>query len=396
MNDYTKSIIDLSSTSKSKIKKDIETYIDSFNRKIPLKQCYDRHLDYFSQDKSVPFSKSEFFSSFQAKNFWRDLKDCGSWLEFRWYKNSDVTKLHTANFCKRDKLCVACAVRRAYKQQIKFLSILEEDQELKDKDWYYIVLPVKHTKKESLEVVLDRVADLRAKITQRMRDHRKGKSTNFFSNFQGGMFAQEVTHTKNGWNVHLNLLLNAPKGSKINLKEIRNKRGQISHQNEDLRQFMLKHFESQMHDIQKLDFSSEEEIRGSLVEILKYALKFSSLSNQELIEVFIKTRKKRLFGTFGNLWGKGLEKVDLDKDIELDQEFLELIFTRTFNSGQVEYKLYKREVKEIQKKENEELVHTFGIVIPKIAEHKKYYRSAPLIMVKTGGGAAKFNIRKKE
>lgn len=345
VSDYTESIIDLSINSKIKIIKDIGTYLNSYSHKVPLKECYYRHVDYLNDGKNFSFSKDQFYSSFKAKNFWKDLYDCGSWLEFRWYKKTDVTKLHTANFCKRDKLCVACAVRRAYKQQIKFLSILEEDHTLKEKNWYYIVLPVKHNKTESLETVLDRVADLRKKISQSMRNSRRRKDTNFWSNFSGGMFAQELTHTKNGWNVHLNLLVNAPKGTKILLKDIKNRRGQISHQNEDLRQFMLKGFDSQMHDIQKLDFTEEDHVRSALVEILKYSLKFSSLSNSDLLEVFIKTRKKRLFGTFGNLWAKGLEKVDLDKDIVLDQEFLELIFTRTMRDHQPDYKLYKREIK---------------------------------------------------
>jgi len=346
--DYTKSIIDLPINPQKKIIKDIGTYLDSYHRKLPLKDCYHSQIDFLDNGINLPFTKDELYSSFKAKNFWKDLYDCGSWLEFRWYKKADVTKLHTANFCKRDKLCVACAVRRAYKQQIKFLSILEEDQTLKEKDWYYIVLPVKHNKTESLETVLDRVADLRKKISQSMRNSRRRKDITFWSNFSGGMFAQEVTHTKNGWNVHLNLLVNAPKGTKIHLKDIKNRRGQISHQNEDLRQFMLKGFDSQMHDIQMLDFSNEEVLRSALVEILKYSLKFSSLSNPDLIEVFIKTRRKRLFGTFGNLWGKGIEKVDLDKDTVLDQEFLELIFTRTLNYNQADYKLYKMEMKQDQ------------------------------------------------
>jgi len=392
MSDYTKKIHDLSSDSQKKIKKDINTYIDSYTRKVPLKESYDRHLSYFNQNKKLSLQKQDFYLAFKAKNFWKDLSDCGSWLEFRWYRKSDKTKLHTANFCKRDKLCVSCAVRRAYKQQIKFLSILEAAPDLKDCDWYYIVLPVKHNKRESLETVLNRVSDLRKKITISMRNARRSKKNfNFWSDFQGGMFAQEVTKTKNGWNVHLNILVNASKGTKINLNDIKNRRGQISHQNEDLRQFMLKGFDSQMHNIQKLDFSNEDVLRSALVEILKYSLKFSDLTAQNLLEVFVKTRKIRLFGTFGNLWGKGLESVDFDKDIVLDEDFVELIFTRTFKNGFPDYKLYKREVKKVENPDSVDLVHTFGIVVPNISKHKKYYSKVPLILVSKGGG--RFNIR---
>lgn len=157
------------------------------------------------------------------------------------------------------------------------------------------------------------------------------------------MSSIETTHSKNGWNVHLNLIINAPKGIKMPLKSIKNSRGQTSSQNEDLRQFMLKNADSQMHNIQKLDFTEEENIREALVEILKYSLKFSGLTNQQLLEVYVKTYKKRLFGTFGNLRGVGIEEVSLEGDVLLDTEFLELIFTRAYS----DYTLYKKELKQI-------------------------------------------------
>jgi len=396
MNDYTKSIIDLSSNAQKKIIKDIGTYTDSYIRKVPLKECYDRHLSYFDQGRKLPFSQDDFISSFNAKNFWDDLQECGSWLEFRHYKKSDKTKLHHANFCRRDKLCVACAVRRAYKQQLRFMSIVEEEQSLKDRDWYYIVIPVKHDKTESFEVVQSRIDDLRKKMTQSMRDARKGKHSNFWAYFSGGMFAQEVTKSKNGWNIHLNLLLNAPKGTVFNLKEHRQVwEGQekISFSNADLSSWLKRFNDSYVHNISKIAFDDQEQLRGDLVEILKYSLKFADLTNQDLLEVFVKTRKKRLFGTFGNLWGKGLEKVELDGDIEIDEDFIELIFTRTFKDGFLDYELYKREVKPVAKKQPLELVHTFGVVVPKIAEHKKYYNSAPMIMINRGNG--RFSIKAK-
>ena len=396
MNDYTTSIIDLSSAAQKKIIKDIGTYTDSYTRKIPLNQCYDRHLSYFDQGRKLPFSKEDFVSSFNAKNFWADLKDCGSWIEFRHYIKSDKTKLHHANFCKRDKLCIACAVRRAYKQQLKFMSIIEEDQSLKDREWFYIVIPVKHKKSDTVEFVQDLVDDLRKKMTKSMRNARMGKHSNFWATFLGGMYAEEITKTKNGNNIHLNLLVNAPKGTVINLKEHRqvwNGREKISYSNADLSSWLKRFNGSYVHNISKISFNDQEELRGHLVEVLKYSLKFSDLTNQDLLEVFVKTRKKRLFGTFGNLWGKGLETVDLDGDTILDEDFVELIFTRTFKDGFPDYELYKREVKSVEKKEAAELVHTFGIVIPKIAEHKKYYNSAPMIMINQGHG--RFAIKAK-
>ena len=336
-------ISDLSNNAKKKIHKDINVFLTSLSNKENFASCHARHLRYFSEGKNLPFTKDEFDRCFSSKDFWKLAFDCGSWLEFRWYQKSDVTKLHTANFCKRDKMCPACAIRRAYKQQLKFINILDSDSDLKDLDWYYIVLPIKHNKSENYETVFNRLNDLKIKINMGIRDGKRGKGKGFFSNFSGGMSSIETTHSKNGWNVHLNLIINAPKGTKTPLKSIKNSRGQISHQNEDLRQFMLKHADSQMHNIQKLDFDKEENIREALVEVLKYSLKFSGLTNQQLLEVYVKTYKKRLFGTFGNLRGVGIEDVSLEGDVLLDTEFVELIFTRAYS----DYTLYKKELKQI-------------------------------------------------
>lgn len=336
MNDDTRIISKISDNLFKKVDKDIATYLKSLDKKESFRNCYNRALGRWKIDIEKPF---------KAKDFWNNLIDCGSWLEFRHYENKDITKLHTANFCKRDKLCPACAVRRAYKQQQKFMKILEADQSLKDEDWYYIVLPVRHNKDESYLTVYERLESVRKKITMSMRNSVKGRrGNNFWSQFTGGMFSVETTKTKNGWNIHLNLIVNAPKGSNIPLKSIKNRKGQVSHQNDDLKAFLMRTADSYMHDISKIDSSSTKEIRNSLVEVLKYSLKFSSLSNSDLLEVYVRTYRKRLFGTFGNMRGVGIEQVELEGDIAPDEKFIELIFRRVGYEYKLDSLLYKTEL----------------------------------------------------
>ena len=340
MSNYTKEIKYLPKEIQNSIIKTISRYENSYESKEKLEQRFDYLVGHVSSGKKSPFSLEELLKAFRAKDFFKNLNDCGSWLNFRYYKTPQQIKLHQGNFCKRDKLCVPCAVRRAYKQQIKFMSIIEEDKSLLEKNWYYLVIPIKHTKSESYETVCNRVIELRKKITQSMRDGRKSKSNNFWSKFDGGMYSQEVTKTDNGWNVHLNLILNAPKVAKIALKSVNNRRSQVSCQNEDLRLFMMKNYDSQMHNISKIEDNTK--LKDEIVEVLKYSLKFSSLDNYDLIHVFVKSVGLRLFGTFGNLYGKGLDSVSLDGDELIDEEFEELIFIRAFGELGQEYKLYKR------------------------------------------------------
>ena len=335
--DYSKSPADLSISSVLKIEKTCQVYEESYQRKRAFRETYNRHLDYLRSGGKLSFTLEQMTTAFRAKDFWHDLFDCGSFLTFRYYQKADETKLFNANFCKRDKLCVSCSVRRAYKQHGKFLSIIESEPELLNNDWYYIVVPIKHTAKDDFIDVFLRIESLKKRMTQQMRDGRKGKSTGFFSKFLGGMYSIETTKTKNGWNVHINLLVNAPKGTKIGLNRILNRRKQESFQNEELREFLLRNYDSQMHNIAPLDFKDIDLVKAALVEVLKYSLKFSSLSSSDLLEIFIKTRKKRLFGTFGNLWGKGLEDVELEGDEEPDDDYIELIFRRVVEGGLPDY-----------------------------------------------------------
>lgn len=273
------------------------------------------------------------------QNFQESLEACGEYLEFNYYPRPNKTKLQRANFCKKDKLCPACAVRRAYKQQMKFMQSLEASSDLLDQDWYYIVLPVKHNKDEGLLTVYEKVNKVKKAISQSIRDGKKGKSNNIWTLFSGAMYSIEITKTPNGWNVHLNLLINCPKDTYIELRGYWDRSKQrFNYQNPDLENWLrMKAEGSFVHSINKIEFADKEEIRSNLVEILKYALKFASLSLKDLAKVYADLYRKNLFGTFGNLRGLNLEEVELEGDILPDEDFVQIITQR---SG-LYYKLLK-------------------------------------------------------
>jgi len=266
-----------------------------------------------------------------------DLKkrvlDCGAFTEYRASTSDDRIKLVRANFCKKDKICMACAVGRAYNQQKKFMQSLEvfpyeNGEDLFSKYWYYIVTPVRHSINESLEVVYSRVDKLRKSVLMQMRNSRRRNSKGFWSQFKGGMGSIEFTYTKNGWNVHINWLVYSD--NRVRYREVTD--GKKSwYQNDCLERFLRRFGDSYIHSINELDFTSREAIRKNLLEVLKYSLKFSSLNSAQLIEVYYKLYRKRLFFTFGTLRGLDLEAVDdvtLGDDIQDNEEFLRLIYLR--------------------------------------------------------------------
>jgi len=287
------------------------------------------------------FGNDKTFSKFQDR-----LLNCGSYLTFRYYYRKDETKLHNANFCKADRLCPACAVRRAYKQQLKFMKSLKSNPELLNKRWYYIVIPVKHTKTESLELVYNRLNRVRKSITHSMRNNR-----GFWGQFDGGMGSIEVTKTRNGWNVHMNLIVCSEVDIPVQEIITKDKKGNYkkNYISDALKSFLMKVGEgSYIHNISKLDFSSVELIRDNLVEVLKYSLKFSSLRKQDLLIVYLEFYRKQLFFTFGVMRGLNLEDVELEGDEIVDDEFVEVIYRRVGLAYEKEFEKIKGVKDELQ------------------------------------------------
>ena len=304
-------------------------------------------FDYWETLSDIDIVDGVVFKSLKHfENMKNNVISCGSFTEYLAPKNTDLIKLTRANFCKKDKICISCAVGRAYNQQKKFFQALEvfpyeNDEDLLTKYWYYIVTPVKHSKDESLEVVYDRVNKLRQSALKQMRNSRHRNTAGFWSQFKGGMGSIEFTYTKNGWNVHINWLVYSD--NRVQFKKVMDN-NKFWYQNDELQAFLRRFNDSYIHSINELNFSSRDVIRDNLLEVLKYSLKFSSLSPKQLVEVYYKLYRKRLFFTFGTLRGLDLESVDnvsIGDDVDEFKDFYHFIFERVLNSlGDYSYDLH--------------------------------------------------------
>lgn len=318
----------LSSEQSQFIEKVHNRYFKSHSLKQDLFRFWD---DYIPDDIKV--DGKVFRSIKQYREFKDIVLGCGSFTEYRASRNDDRIKLVNANFCKKDKICLSCAVGRAYNQQKRFMQILnvypyERDDDLLSKHWYYIVTPVRHSIDEDLMVVYDRADKLRKSALMQIRDGRRGKSKGFWSRFNGGIGSVEVTYTKNGWNVHINWLVNSNDESDMYLVSDKKKEW---YQNKYLEAFLERFNDSYIHSISKLSFRNRDEIRANLVEVLKYSLKFSSLDAPRLILIYYFFYRKRLFFSFGNLRGLDLECIDdvaFGDDISDYEDFVKLMYRR--------------------------------------------------------------------
>jgi len=285
-----------------------------------------------------------------SNNVIKSVEDCGSWLEFRNYFEVDKTKLHNANFCKKDKLCPACAMRRASKQVKKVMTYFDENPEFKKKYWYYIVLPVRHNASESFTTVFDRARSGLNTLRKSINNNKMGKGhKSFFSQFDGLMYSFEVTKTKSGWNNHINLLC----CSSTPVEDIYKytfKDGKSVYQHKGIMEDWAKYTDNKsfMHSINKIDVSNEDVLIKNLLEIFKYSMKFQSLENKDLLEAYKSTYKKRLLGSFGSLYGIKTD-VSLNGDEVLGDKFLEIIFRYNFWSK--EYFEYSRKIRDVECKD---------------------------------------------
>jgi len=334
-------------------------------------------------------------NSYLSDNIIESVNSCGSFLEFRNYFEVDQTKLHKANYCKKDKLCPACAMRRASLQIKKVYDYFEDTPKLKEKHWYYIVLPVKHNASESFTTVFNRARSGLQSLRKSINNSRqRNTQESFFSQFDGLMYSFEVTKTKNGWNNHINLLCctDTPVTGIY-------KKGKTTIHNgimEDWSKYTDNN--SYVHSINKIDVNTKDELVKNLMEIFKYSLKFQDLKNDDLFEVYNNTYKKRLLGSFGSLYGIKTD-VNLDSEEVLGKEFIEIVYRYNFKTK--EYFEHSRQLKKVDlfskdllkqiKEDNKETsISNFEKKFKKVKRKNKYI---PVTVFSSGGLIdKKFNL----
>lgn len=273
-------------------------------------------LDYWDSIKENPLTP----------NMSANVQNCSSWLKFRYYTEIDKKTLNNARFCKKDKICPACAARRASKQVQKVMQQLQSNIHLMSGSWYYIVIPVKHHMGEDFMTVFDRLQLALKKINQTIRDKNRGKNVfNWFSQFDGIMYSIEETKTDNGWNIHANLLCRTEDPLQGLIKKPNKNAFWSVEAVKTLEQIADG---SKNISITPINISNDEDLLKNLQEVFKYSLKFQDLHPEDLLTAYLCLYKKRLLGTMGTLRGLKVE-VELNGDDVENQLFIETLYRYT-------------------------------------------------------------------
>lgn len=220
-------------------------------------------------------------------------------IAFRRYLETWDIQLVSSNFCKYDRICIACATKRAMRMIKKFKEWIEAHN-LYDKKRYYIVLTINHKEWNNLSELMGRLMLYKSKLARTYRNSKRNnqKSKSFFTQFDGMVISIEIAHKgQNGWHPHINILACCDNNIPIETKFIK---GSTNQQLLDERK-KITDWTSYIHNIRKIEVRKNHFSRSGIGEVFKYAIKFSDLTVEQLAEVMVQQHKNqyRFFATYG-------------------------------------------------------------------------------------------------
>ena len=252
------------------------------------------------------------YSVTKDKKLSNSLRYCGSLLTFRHFYTVDQLRLHSAKFCHKHLLCPLCAIRRTSRCLQDFIPkielVLASQPQLVP---YLVTLTVKNG--SDLRERFRHLVGALSKQTQARRNALKpGRPFVQFAHADGGLYSVEFKRGKNSglWHPHVHMLwlCSTPPDARL--------------LSEDWRRFTRDSF-----IVDVTPFDASKALANNLMEVLKYSLKFSELSEADNWEAYEKLSGRRLLASFGSLRGLKMP-ADLNDDMtDLDDlPYVDLIY----------------------------------------------------------------------
>jgi len=237
----------------------------------------------------------------------KKLADCANYLLFRHYYTVDKVRLHAASFCKKHLLCPMCAIRRGAKMLKAYLqryeAVMADHPHLRP---YLVTVTVKNGPE-----LAERLKHLR-KALKRMSEARRSYLSNpkryrhvEFARSMGGFHSIEGTNKGRGWHPHAHMIWLC--GSEPDQKALSS-------------EWHAWTGDSFIVDVRPL----HDPVEGFL-EVCKYALKFSDLSEADNWHAYQVMSGQRLIDSHGLMRGVEIPDDLLDDPLE-DLPFVDLLY----------------------------------------------------------------------
>lgn len=232
------------------------------------------------------------------------IEKCGEYLAFRHYFTVDEVRLHAARFCKVHLLCPLCAIRRGSKALSAYLPRYEAVRASRpDLVPFLVTLTVK----DGLDLA-ERFKHLHDSMRELWKRRGRGRGS-AVDDIEAGVWSYEVKKGKGSgeWHPHLHMVALAARSPD---------QAYLAREWKDITG------DSFIVDVRPIDQAAPE--RG-FIEVFKYALKFSDMSEADTLAAWLALRGRRLVASVGLF--RGVEIPDQLTDEPLDDlPFVEYFF----------------------------------------------------------------------
>lgn len=227
-----------------------------------------------------------------------NILGCASYLRFHHYFTVDQVKLVGAHTCQKHMLCPFCARARAAKMILRYKErldiVLEENPNLVPA---FLTLTVKNG--DDLEERFKHLKKSYKKLLDRRRRYLdNGRGYTELAKSFGGVYSYEFTNNNGkGWHPHMHSIVLLD--DYIDQKALSLEWEKITK-------------DSKIVDIRKITRGDDGSMIKGLLEVFKYALKFSTLAKEDNYHAYKTLRGQRLQSSYGCLWGVKVPKSDLE------------------------------------------------------------------------------------
>ena len=242
------------------------------------------------------------------------LASCANYLLFRHYYTVDKVRLHAASFCKKHLLCPMCAIRRGAKMLKAYLqryeAVMAEHPHLRP---YLVTVTVKNgpdlaERLKHLRKALKRMSEARRSYLSNPKRYRRVE----FAASMGGFHSIEGTNKGKGWHPHAHMIwLCASEPDQKALSA----------------EWHAWTGDSFIVDVRPL----HDPVEGFL-EVCKYALKFSDLSEADNWHAYQVMSGQRLIDSHGLMRGVEIPEDLLDDPLE-DLPYIDLLYRYLGEAG---------------------------------------------------------------
>ncbi|MCP4483381.1 MAG: protein rep [Flavobacteriaceae bacterium] len=246
-----------------------------------------------------------------------DILGCASYLRFHHYFTVDQVRLVGAHTCKKSLLCPFCARGRAakmisrYKERLDI--VLEKNPKLIPA---FLTLTVKNG--DDLDERYKHLKKSYTKLLDRRRNFKKvGRGYTELVKSAGGVHSFEFTNKGKGWHPHIHAVVLLDEF--IDIKALTAEWKKITG-------------DSCNTDLRLISKSGDGSTIEALLEVFKYALKFSELSLENNLEAYRTLKGQRLQSAYGCLWGVKVPENILEDELE-GLPYIELIYRYLDKNG---------------------------------------------------------------